>query len=82
MRRNIYFDGQDLSDLDEPAMRKIRGNSFNDVPDPMRSLNPGFSIGDQISRNLILHMMEKSEARQRSISCSILLVFLNRQTLC
>ena len=66
---NIYFDGQDLSDLDEPAMRKIRGNKISMIfQDPMRSLNPGFSIGDQISEILILHLsMEKSEARQRSI---------------
>ena len=52
---NIYFDGQDLSDLNETAMRKIRGNKISMIfQDPMRSLNPGFSIGDQISEIFVI----------------------------
>lgn len=66
---SIAFDGLELSNLDEPEMRAIRGNKIGMVfQDPMRSLNPGFSIGDQIAEVLILHSsMNKANARRRTI---------------
>ena len=45
----ILFDGQDLLALSEADMRKIRGNRISMIfQEPMTSLNPVFSVGDQV----------------------------------
>nr|WMC98904.1 ABC transporter ATP-binding protein [Aminobacter aminovorans] len=47
---------RDLASLDEEAMRRIRGNDIGMVfQEPMTSLNPVYSIGDQISESLRVH---------------------------
>ncbi len=52
----IYFDGQSLLDLSEPAMRRIRGNEISMIfQEPMTSLNPVFRVGTQIVDVLRLH---------------------------
>ncbi len=60
----ILFDGQDLLKLSEPQMRKIRGNRISMIfQEPMTSLNPVFTIGDQICETLMLHRgMDKKAA--------------------
>jgi len=52
----ILFKGQDLAALSEPPLRKIRGKEIGMIfQEPMTSLNPVFTIGDQISEVLRLH---------------------------
>jgi peptide/nickel transport system ATP-binding protein len=53
---SIRFQGRDLLQLDEPAMRKIRGNDISMIfQEPMTSLNPVLSIGRQLGETLRLH---------------------------
>jgi peptide/nickel transport system ATP-binding protein len=52
----IRFQGTDLLKLDEPEMRKIRGNDISMIfQEPMTSLNPVLSIGRQLGETLRLH---------------------------
>ncbi len=52
----LAFDGIDLRTLDEPALTRLRGNRMAMVfQEPMTSLNPVFTIGDQIAEVLQLH---------------------------
>ena len=66
---SIVFDGQDLLTLPEKEMRKLRGNRISMIfQEPMTSLNPVFTIGDQISESLKLHKgLDKKAARNRAI---------------
>jgi peptide/nickel transport system ATP-binding protein/oligopeptide transport system ATP-binding protein len=65
----ILFRGLDLLGLPEKEMRKIRGNEIAMIfQEPMTSLNPVYTVGDQIGEVLRLHRdMSKDEARERSI---------------
>jgi len=52
----INFDGKELLDLDEEAMRNIRGKDISMVfQEPMTSLNPVLSIREQLTETLITH---------------------------
>jgi len=52
----IVFEGRDLLQLSSREMRRIRGNAISMVfQDPMTSLNPVFTIGDQISEAIRTH---------------------------
>ncbi|MBL7180553.1 MAG: ABC transporter ATP-binding protein [Pseudomonadota bacterium] len=52
----IVFNGQNLLGLDEEKMRKIRGNQIAMVfQEPLTSLNPVFTIGDQIGEAVSIH---------------------------
>ena len=60
----IELDGENLLDLKEDDMRKIRGNSIAMIyQDPMTSLNPVLTIGDQILEVLQLHNEERKSER-------------------
>lgn len=65
----ILFRGEDLLLKSEQEMRKIRGNDISMIfQEPMTSLNPVFTIGDQISEVLCLHQgLSKEEAHDKSI---------------
>jgi len=65
----IMFRGIDLLELPEKEMRKIRGNEIAMIfQEPMTSLNPVYTVGDQIGEVLRLHRdMSKGEARERTI---------------
>jgi len=65
----IVFDGRSLLQLEEKEMEKVRGNDISMIfQEPMTSLNPVFTIGDQIMEAIILHQgLNKTEARQRAI---------------
>jgi len=65
----IFFKGQDLIKLSESEMRDIRGNEISMIfQEPMTSLNPVFTIGDQISETIILHKkVSKKEAMKQSV---------------
>ena len=52
----ILFDGQNLLEFDEEAMQRIRGNQIAMVfQEPLTSLNPVFTIGDQIGEAIQTH---------------------------
>ena len=59
----------DLTKVPENEMRGFRGNEIAMIfQEPMTSLNPVFTCGDQVMEALILHQnMNKSEARQRTL---------------
>jgi peptide/nickel transport system ATP-binding protein len=65
----IRFDGQDLLALPEDAMRKIRGNEIAMIfQEPMTSLNPVHTVGEQIIETIRLHRsMSRAEARARAL---------------
>ena len=60
----ILFNDRDILKLNEKEMRQLRGNKISMIfQEPMTSLNPVFTIGDQIAEALILHRkLSKSEA--------------------
>src|SRR3990170_172799 len=52
----IWFEGQDLVRLTQQQMRRLRGRRIAMIPqDPTTSLNPAFTMGDQLSEPLALH---------------------------
>ena len=52
----VLFQGQDLLLLDEPALRDLRGNRIAMIfQEPMTSLNPAYTVGNQIAEVLIRH---------------------------
>jgi len=65
----VLFEGKDLTKLSEKEMEKIRGNSIGMIfQDPMTSLNPVLTIGDQLSEPLLKHKkMSRSEAKKKVI---------------
>ncbi len=65
----ILFDGQDLAQLSEEEMRKLRGNRISMIfQEPMTSLNPVFTIGDQIGEVFRIHQKSsRAEARKKAI---------------
>ncbi len=69
MGGRALFRGRDLLALDEEEMRKVRGNQIAMVfQEPMTSLNPVFSVGDQIQEAIMIHEdASEAEARRRCI---------------
>lgn len=65
----ISFEGKDLLKISEKEMRKVRGNEISMIfQEPMTSLNPVFTIGDQICEAILLHQkVTKKQARQQAI---------------
>lgn len=65
----VYFEGNNLLNLPDAEMRKIRGNKISMIfQEPMTSLNPVFTIGDQVSEATRLHQgFSKKEALNKSI---------------
>lgn len=65
----IHFDGKDLSKAKDSDMDSIRGNDIGMIfQDPMTSLNPVFTIGDQLIEPLIKHRgMKKDEAKKHAV---------------
>ena len=65
----INFGGRDLTKIPEKEMRKIRGNDISMIfQEPMTSLNPVYTVGDQIMEAIILHKkVDKKEARRQAI---------------
>jgi len=65
----VIFDGVNLIELKEDDIRKIRGASISVIfQEPMTSLNPVFTIGDQIEEAIMLHQgLDKVNARKKAI---------------
>jgi peptide/nickel transport system ATP-binding protein len=66
---DILFGGRSLLSLEEKEMEKVRGNDIAMIfQEPMTSLNPVFTIGDQIMEAVILHQrLDKAEARKKAV---------------
>ncbi|HDK26301.1 MAG TPA: ABC transporter ATP-binding protein [Candidatus Atribacteria bacterium] len=66
----VYFEGQDLLKLDDEEIRKIRGRKISMIfQEPMTSLDPVFTIGDEIIETIQLHQgLSKTEAREKAIN--------------
>ena len=65
----ILFEGEDLLKVSDRKMQRIRGDDIAMIfQDPMTSLNPVFTVGNQISEAVRIHQnVSKSEARQRAV---------------
>ena len=65
----INFDGKDLVKLSEEQMRHIRGNKISMIfQEPMTSLNPVFTVGNQVGEAIKVHRKVSSrEANERVV---------------
>lgn len=65
----IIFNGKDITNPTENDMQEIRGNEMAMIfQDPMTSLNPLFTVGDQLTEHLIKHKkISKKEAKEVAI---------------
>ena len=68
-KSKIIFEGQDLLRLTATQMREICGKEIAMIfQEPMSSLNPVFTVGDQIAEILRIHLnMGRKQARQRAL---------------
>ncbi len=64
----LQFNGHLINDMTEKEFREIRGNEISIIfQDPMTSLNPVYTVGNQIEEVILLHTKKsKSEARERA----------------
>lgn len=69
MGGEILYRGQDLLKLEMEKMREIRGNEISMIfQEPMTSLNPVFTVGNQICEAIRLHQdLPKAEVRNKAI---------------
>ena len=65
----IWFDGREVLSLSDNEMRHIRGNDMAMIfQEPLTSLNPVLTVGDQIAEQVELHLKVKArEARDRAV---------------
>src|SRR5919199_966477 len=65
----VLFDGVDLLQLPEAKMREIRGDDIAMIfQDPMTSLNPVYTVGEQIAEALRLHRkLNRKQAREAAV---------------
>lgn len=65
----ILFEGKDLLKISKSEMSRIRGNDISVIfQEPMSSLNPVLTIGEQITEPILLHtLMSRKEAKARAI---------------
>ena len=66
----VWFQGIDLLSLSNAELRTIRGRDIGMVfQDPMTSLNPVFTVGDQIAEAMLVHeRIGEDEARRRTVA--------------
>ncbi|WP_225743016.1 ABC transporter ATP-binding protein [Marinilactibacillus sp. Marseille-P9653] len=66
----VVFMGKDLTQLTEKEMRKIRGKDIGMIfQDPMTSLNPTMTIGDQITESIRFHQkLKKNSAKDEALN--------------
>ncbi len=69
----IKFDGKDLLSLPEKEMRKIRGSQISMIfQDPMTSLNPCYTVGNQLAEVFRLHRKELANKKIHDHSVELL----------
>ena len=66
----LLFDGRDLAALSEAQMQAVRGNAISMIfQEPMTSLNPVYTVGNQIVEAIRLHRrISAQEARARAVA--------------
>jgi oligopeptide/dipeptide ABC transporter ATP-binding protein len=66
---HIFFEGKDLAAMPERELEALRGNRISMVfQEPMTSLNPVYTVGDQIIETIRLHRrVSPSQARDRAV---------------
>ncbi len=65
----ILYRGQNLREVSEQAMREIRGNQISMIfQEPMTSLNPVYTVGDQVSEAVRLH---QGKSRQEALELAV-----------
>ena len=66
---SIKFDGKELVGATEEEMRSIRGNRISIIfQDPMTSLTPVYTLGNQLMEAILLHTdRDKAQARERAV---------------
>jgi oligopeptide/dipeptide ABC transporter ATP-binding protein len=68
----MLFNGEDLVKKSESAMRRIRGNDISMIfQEPMTSLNPVYTVGDQIAEAIVLHQ-KKSRGQAMKLAADML----------
>ena len=69
MGGKIFFEGDNLLLYSEARMRKIRGNRISMIfQEPMTSLNPVFTVGDQVAEVIRLHQgLSRKDTQERVI---------------
>lgn len=69
VRGQLIFEGKDLLSLSEDEMRRVRGNRISLISqDPMTSLNPVLTVGEQIMEAIQLHQgLDKAAAKAKAI---------------
>ena len=68
----MLFEGQDLVKKSESEMRKIRGNDISMIfQEPMTSLNPVYTVGDQIAEAIQLHQ-KKNRSQAMKLAAEML----------
>ncbi len=67
--RRLVFDGHELSKLNEEQISDIRGNKMSMIfQEPMTSLNPSYTIGEQLIETLLRHRkVVRKEAAERAV---------------
>jgi len=75
----IIFDGMDVTKMSERELLKIRGKDISMIfQDPMTSLNPVFTVGEQIDEVLRKHTDMDKETRRKRIIELFILVGINQ----
>jgi ABC-type microcin C transport system duplicated ATPase subunit YejF len=66
---SVRFEGTELIGLDKRALNELRGNAIAMIfQEPMSSLNPAFTIGEQIVEGLLRHRrIGRAEAEARAV---------------
>jgi len=69
MGGKIFFEGDNLLEYSEKKMRKIRGNRISMIfQEPMTSLNPVFTVGEQVAEVIRLHKrLSRKDTQQRVV---------------
>ncbi len=66
---SVMFNGQDLIGISDKQYRKLRGNDLSMIfQEPLTSLNPLFTIGNQLAEVILLHQnVSKEQAKEKGI---------------
>ena len=69
IKGSIKLKGNELLGLSDKKMQKIRGNNISMIfQEPMTSLNPVFTIGDQLIETFVFHQgLSKKEAKEKAL---------------
>lgn len=74
----LHFNGHFINEMSEKDMRKIRGNEVSIIfQDPMTSLNPVYTIGNQIREVILLHTNKTQKQAQERAMELLTLVGIN-----